>query len=112
MKLVYMETYKSKINSLEIKKTNLVNTLDILIPDSEFNEFRDKIQALNAELYKYRSLSFIDELGSKESYYLHRKIRIDDNILHDICDKLNVKDVTIFEHQLEVSYREYCDLHN
>ena len=45
-----METYKTQINSLKIKKTILANTLDLFIPDSEFDEFKAKIQYINAQI--------------------------------------------------------------
>jgi hypothetical protein len=78
-----METYKSQINSLEVKKSILTNTLDLFIPDEQFNEFKEKVQYINAQidiLSTNKNNFFVDEFnalnisiqidGEKGSYIL------------------------------------------
>ncbi len=102
-------SYQADINKLEIKKSVLINTLKVFIPDKDFNLFRDKIKKVNTELYKFRSLQYLSNFSNTGIWDLYLKCRNDINHLADICDSLNIKDIEIFRYELYKQYRNYLE---
>ena len=107
-----MATYKTEINSLEIKKTILANTLDLFIPNNQYNEFRAKIKAINDKIDYYKALTLIEEIGDKEAYYIHRKIKLNSNVLLNLCHEYKIRNYDILAHELKANYIDYCDMYN
>ena len=102
-------TYKAQINQLEIRKTVLINTFELFIPDSEFNAFRAKIKAINKEIYRYKSLDYLTNFTDKGIYDLYLKVSNNINHLADICDSLNIQNYHVFKYELYKQYRDYCE---
>ena len=52
-------SYKADINRLEIKKSILINTFEIFIPDDQHESFTKKLKKINYDLYKFRALQYL-----------------------------------------------------
>ena len=102
-------SYLSEINKLEIKKSILINTLELFIPDEQYDVFVNKLKKINTQLYKFRSLQYLSNFTNKGIADLHLKCRNNVNQLGDICDSINVKDIEIFKYELFKQYRDYIE---
>ena len=102
-------SYKADINRLEIKKSILINTLSVFIPDDQFNSFTNKLKKLNTELYKFRALQYLSNFTDHGIWNLYLKCRNNVNHLADICDSLNIKDIEVFRYELYKMYRDYLE---
>ena len=102
-------SYKADINRLEIKKSILVNTIGLFIPDENFILFTEKLKKINYELYKFRSLRYLSNFTNEGIWNLYIKCRNDVNHLGDVCDSLNIKDIEIFRYELYKAYRDYIE---
>ncbi len=102
-------SYQADINKLEIKKSVLINTLKVFIPDDQFDAFTGKIKKINYDLYKFRSLQYLSNFSNAGIWDLYLKCRNNINHLADICDSLNIKDIEVFRYELYKQYRNYLE---
>ena len=102
-------SYKADINRLEVKKSILINTFELYIPDSEFNSFTKNLKKINYDLYKFGSLQYLSNVSNHGIWNLYLKCRNNVTDLADICDSLNIKDIEIFRYELYKMYRDYLE---